>query len=116
MMRHRRDFTGQAGDVRTQGRPAAHQFVPPSSAGQRATVHVSYHGIPRAGLRIGKNRHGERTFFSENWPDKARQWLPMVDHPYDKATSEFMVTAPPAIRSSPTACSRRRPTWATAGG
>jgi len=67
---------------------------PPASAGQRRTFTVTYRGIPRAGLRIGKNRHGERTFFSENWPDKARQWLPAVDHPADKATSEFVVTAP----------------------
>src|SRR5881392_600661 len=32
--------------------------------------------------------------FSANWPDLARQWLPTIDHPYDKATSEFIVTAP----------------------
>ena len=32
--------------------------------------------------------------FSENWPNRAREWLPMIDHPYDKATSEFVVTAP----------------------
>lgn len=37
---------------------------------------------------------GQRTFFSLNWPDLARQWLPIIDHPYDKATSEFLVTAP----------------------
>ena len=55
---------------------------------------MSYRGIPSGGLRIGKNRHGERTVFSNNWPDKARRWLPMIDHPYDKATSEFLVTAP----------------------
>ena len=55
---------------------------------------IKYRGIPTSGLRIGKNKFGERTFFSENWPDQARQWLPMIDHPYDKATSEFVVTAP----------------------
>ncbi len=66
----------------------------PPKAGERRSFTVSYRGIPRAGLRIGKNRHGERTFFSDNWPDNARQWLPTVDHPYDKATSEFLVTAP----------------------
>lgn len=32
--------------------------------------------------------------FSVNWPDLAHQWLPTVDHPSDKATSEFIVTAP----------------------
>jgi aminopeptidase N len=67
---------------------------PPPKAGQRGTLTVAYHGIPSAGLRIGKNRHGERTFFSDNWPDKARRWLPTVDHPSDKATSEFLITAP----------------------
>ena len=41
-----------------------------------------------------KNKFGDRCFFSVNWPDLARQWLPTIDHPYDKATSEFIVTAP----------------------
>ena len=64
-------------------------------AGERRELVVRYHGVPAAGLLIAPNRHGDRTFFSDNWPDKARQWLPVVDHPYDKATSEFLVTAPP---------------------
>ncbi len=55
---------------------------------------IRYDGIPADGLIIGPNRYGDRTFFSVNWPDKARNWLPTVDHPYDKATSEFVVTAP----------------------
>lgn len=63
-------------------------------AGERRRFTVKYHGIAADGLRIGVNRYGERTFFSANWPDKARQWLPIIDHPYDKATSEFIVTAP----------------------
>ena len=54
---------------------------PPPKAGERRTFTVTYRGEPRAGLRIGKNRHGERTFTSENWPDKAHDWLPMIDHP-----------------------------------
>jgi aminopeptidase N len=66
----------------------------PAAAEGRCSVNVTYRGIPGEGLRIGRNRHGERTFFSENWPDKARGWLPLVDHPSDKATSEFLVTAP----------------------
>ncbi len=55
---------------------------------------VKYHGIPADGLKILKNKYGERCFFASNWPDFARQWLPTVDHPYDKATGEFIVTAP----------------------
>lgn len=65
-----------------------------SRAGERRPFTVRYRGIPAGGLRILKNKFGERCFFSENWPDKARQWLPMIDHPYDKATSEFIITAP----------------------
>jgi aminopeptidase N len=67
---------------------------PPAKAGERRAYTVTYRGIPSGGLLIGKNRHGERTFFSHNWPDRARRWLPMIDHPYDKATSEFLITAP----------------------
>jgi aminopeptidase N len=32
--------------------------------------------------------------FSEGWPNRARHWLPMIDHPYDKATGEMVITAP----------------------
>jgi aminopeptidase N len=67
---------------------------PPAKAGEQRSFTVAYRGVPASGLRIGKNRHDERTFFSENWPDRARQWLPTVDHPSDKASSEFFVTAP----------------------
>ena len=66
----------------------------PSTAGQEVTFTVSYHGVPANGLRLIDNIHGERTMFSENWPNHARDWLPMIDHPYDKATGEFIVTAP----------------------
>jgi aminopeptidase N len=41
-----------------------------------------------------KNKFGERTVFSWNWPTLAHEWLPVIDHPSDKATSEFLVTAP----------------------
>jgi aminopeptidase N len=66
----------------------------PGRDGERRGIVVSYHGVPAAGLLVGPNKHGDRTFFSDNWPDKAHQWLPVVDHPSDKATSEFRVTAP----------------------
>lgn len=66
----------------------------PSKTGERRQFTVRYRGVPAKGLRILKNKFGERCFFSENWPDNARQWLPMIDHPYDKATSEFIITAP----------------------
>jgi len=66
----------------------------PSTAGQEVTFTVAYSGVPADGLHIGPNIHGERAMFSDSWPDRARQWLPVIDHPSDKATSEFIVTAP----------------------
>ena len=50
--------------------------------------------IPADGLIISKNKYGDRTFFSDNWPDRAHNWLPCNDHPFDKASVEFIVTAP----------------------
>lgn len=55
---------------------------------------IQYHGVPFDGLRIGATKFGDRSFFNENWPNRTRHWLPTIDHPYDKATSEFIVKAP----------------------
>ena len=66
----------------------------PTRTNQRSQYTVRYRGIPATGLIIGPNKHGDRTFFSDNWPNRARHWLPTIDHPYDKATSELIVTAP----------------------
>ncbi len=66
----------------------------PSTANSTIIFTITYHGIPFDGLRIGATRFGDRSFFCENWPNKTRQWLPTLDHPSDKATSEFIVTAP----------------------
>jgi aminopeptidase N len=66
----------------------------PTKAGEERRITVRYQGIASGGLSIGKNRYGERFFSSRNWPDKAHLWLPTIDHISDKATSEFIVTAP----------------------
>ena len=91
----RRDRRREAGGVR----PSADRLRIALPAGRerrraRSRSRVKYRGIPAQGLRLINNIHGERTVFSENWPNSARQWLPMIDHPYDKATGEFIVTAP----------------------
>ncbi len=67
-------------------------YTSPVSGRLELTLH--YHGIPRDGLIISKNRYGSRTFFSDHYPDRAREWLPTVDHLSDKAACEFIVTAP----------------------
>ena len=55
---------------------------------------IYYRGIPQDGLIISKNKFGNRTFFGDNWPNRARHWLPSVDHPYDKAYCNFTIEAP----------------------
>ena len=69
-------------------------LTPAGRSGERRSVTVTYAGTPVSGLRAGPNRHGDRTFFTDNCPNLARHWLPTIDHPYDKATSEMLVTAP----------------------
>jgi len=61
------------------------------------TVHhyiINYEGIPADGLIISTNKYGKRTFFGDNWPNRAQNWLPCNDHPSDKASVDFIVTAP----------------------
>jgi aminopeptidase N len=65
-----------------------------STINQSLVFTIKYHGIPFDGLRIGNTMLGDRSFFNENWPNRGRHWLPLIDHPYDKATSEFIVKAP----------------------
>lgn len=66
----------------------------PSAINSELVFSIQYHGIPFDGLRIGATKFGDRSFFCDNWPNKARHWLPVLDHPSDKSTSEFIVTAP----------------------
>ncbi|HEX6179942.1 MAG TPA: M1 family aminopeptidase [Chitinophagaceae bacterium] len=66
----------------------------PASKGDVRTFEILYEGVPKDGLIISKNKFGQRTFFGDNWPDRAKNWLPCVDDPADKASVEFLVTAP----------------------
>ncbi len=62
--------------------------------GETSNLLIHYYGIPADGLIISRNRYGDRTFFADNWPDRARNWIPCVDHPSDKAFVDFIVYAP----------------------
>jgi len=84
-------FTHEHNRVRIQLGPAA-------KAGDRRRVTVQYSGVPADGLLIGPNKHGEPVFFGDNFPDRARYWLPTIDHPYDKSACEFVITAPEAYQ------------------
>jgi aminopeptidase N len=70
------------------------QFQTPVKAGERKEIGITYEGVPDNGLIITKNKYGHRVFFADNWPNRARNWLPCVDHPADKAALDFIVTAP----------------------
>ena len=66
----------------------------PFAPGDRFAFTVEYKGIPAAGFLIANNKHGDRSFVSNSWPDKARNHLASIDHPSVKAPVTTIVTAP----------------------
>jgi aminopeptidase N len=69
-------------------------FPAASHAGEKFSFSLSYHGVPAIGLFIGKNKYGDRVFFTDNWPNRARNWLATIDHISVKAPKTISVTAP----------------------
>jgi aminopeptidase N len=69
-----------------------------ATKGTQRTYRILYSGIPDDGLIISKNKFDDRTFFGDNWPNRCHHWLPTVDHPSDKALTEFIVSAPDHYR------------------
>src|ERR1700761_2678292 len=65
-----------------------------AKAGSEHTYSITYSGIPADGLIISTNEYNHRTFFGDNWPNRAHNWLPCVDDPADKASVDFIITAP----------------------
>lgn len=72
--------------------------LPSAKRNDTCNISIGYAGIPADGLIISKNKFGDRTFFGDNWPNRAHHWLPCVDHPDDKASVEFIVSAPAQYR------------------
>ena len=68
--------------------------IPLPAGPHRLSLVVHYHGTPQDGLIIGPNAHGRRVAFADNWPERARFWIPTVDHPSDKAMTRFSIRAP----------------------
>lgn len=69
-------------------------FTATISKGEKRTFVIQFEGIPTNGLIIGKNKFGDRTFFADNWPMRAKHWFACVDHPSDKANFKIEVDAP----------------------
>jgi aminopeptidase N len=63
-------------------------------AGDEFMFTVNYHGVPATGILIANNKYGDRSFFSNPWPHKARNYLASFDHPSMKAPVVTIVTAP----------------------
>jgi aminopeptidase N len=57
-------------------------------------LELSFKGIPANGLIIGSNMYGDRTFFADNWPNRAHHWFACNDHVSDKAGFNVTVHAP----------------------
>ena len=70
------------------------KIIPKASVSKQRSYKIQYHGIAERGLVIDTTKFGQRSFFGDNWPNLARHWLPSVDHPSDKASIEFRITAP----------------------
>ena len=64
------------------------------AASDTVRVAVFYRGSPADGLIIRRDSTLGWTAFGDNFPDRARQWLAVVDHPSDKALVEWDVVAP----------------------
>jgi aminopeptidase N len=88
--------------VAVNGRPVAFARtaetirVPlPAGQGDTLRVAVSYGGEVSDGLIIRTDEQGRWTAFGDNWPNRARHWIPSIDHPSDKATVSWTVRTPP---------------------
>ena len=68
----------------------------PKGSGGQFDVTVDYGGAVVDGLIARRDSAGRWTYFGDNWPNRARHWIPSIDHPSDKATVTWHVIAPPS--------------------
>jgi len=86
------------GRVRAFERDSTQLRIPlRASDGTTLRVTVRYHGAPTDGLIIRNDSTRGWSAFGDNWPNRGRHWLASVDHPSDKATINWTVTAPAAL-------------------
>jgi len=60
-------------------------------------VRVIYSGRVTDGLIVRQDSLKRWTYFGDNWPNRARFWIPSVDHPSDKATVSWTVRGPASL-------------------
>jgi aminopeptidase N len=76
------------------------------------TTVIRYHGEPRDGLRIQGDSLTGPTIFADNWPDRARFWLPVQDLPSDKAMVTLHIEVPAGLKAVATGALQRVDTLA----
>jgi aminopeptidase N len=69
--------------------------LPNARVGDTTMVEVEYGGAVTDGLIARRDSAGRWTYFGDNWPNRARHWIPSLDHPSDKATVTWRVRASP---------------------
>jgi aminopeptidase N len=62
--------------------------------GAQYKVSIDYGGAVSDGLIVRTDSAGRWTYFGDNWPNRARHWIPSIDHPSDKATVTWRLRAP----------------------
>jgi aminopeptidase N len=88
-------YDGRVLRIALPGAPADVRLPP---TGVPWDVRVVWHGNPHDGLIIQPNARGRWAAFGDNWPQRAREWIPTVDDPAHKATVRWVVTAPERLR------------------
>ena len=106
------------GETRAARRDSTRVHIPlRPSDGPIVRVDIRWHGIPGDGLIITEPVAGpenrEWRAFGDNWPNRARHWLPTVDHPSDKATVQWTIEAPSGLDVVANGVRTRRVTDAT---
>ena len=95
------DFLGErVRAVRLDGRSVVFRrsrdklLVPlsPLKQNQEQTIEIEYEARPRGGMYFSRTPHNQKIVYTYNWPNMAKHWLPVIDHPYDKATVELVAT------------------------
>src|SRR5215510_1736495 len=75
-----------------------HVITVPAGGQAPSGIGITYHGAPQDGLIIGISARGRRVAFADNWPKRARYWIPTIDDPADKALVSFKVHTPTSWR------------------
>ena len=94
--------------------------IPVPASSKPVVVSVDYSGVVKDGLIVRRDSAGRWTYFGDNWPNRARHWIPSIDHPSDKATVTWRVRAPSSrtvvangrlVSSQPIANDRTETIW-----